>query len=344
MLAYRLRPAAHAMRDVTIALPVLNAGPLLEEVLDAVRRQRWGGGVELLVADSGSRDRSVDVARSHGAEVIDIAPGAFSHGPTRNALVERASGEIVAFLTQDATPADDQWLARLVGAFELGDDVALAFGPYVPRPQASVSVARELEEFFAAMAPDGRAVVDRADADGAWRGVSARATFFTDANGAIARWAWERVPFPDVPYAEDRLLARRMLEAGFAKAYVPEAAVVHSHDYEPWDLLRRYFDEFRGLRETFGHVEPASPRRTLGLMRRQVAADRAWSRAAGAGSREVDLATLRSLRHFAIRAIGSQLGSRADRLPRAVRRAVSLERRATFEPAPDVTSDPESTV
>jgi glycosyltransferase involved in cell wall biosynthesis len=320
------------MPEITVALPVLNAGPLLDEVLRAVRAQRWDGEVQLLVADSGSVDGSVEMARRHGAEVVSIAPGTFAHGPTRNLLVARARGQIVAFLTQDATPADDQWLARLASAFELADDVALAFGPYRPRSEASPSVARELSEFFTAMAPDGAPVVDRATPDGAWRNVSARATFYTDANGAVARWAWERVPFPDAPYAEDRLLALRMLEAGFAKAYVPDAAVIHSHDYTPLNLLRRYFDEFRGLRETFGHLEPASPRRTMGVMRRQVVADRAWLRAMGAGGRELDIATLRSLRHFAIRALGSQLGSRADRMPPPLRRVLSLERRATFEP------------
>ena len=331
------------MTDVTVALPVLNGGRLLDEVLGAVRRQQWPGDVQLLVCDSGSADRSVDIARSHGAETIEIAPGTFAHGPTRNALMRHASGEIVVFLTQDATPADEQWLARMAAAFDLADDVALVHGPYRPRPGASPSVARELEQFFAAMAPDGAPVVDRASADGAWRDVSARASFFTDANGAVARWAWERVPFPDVAYAEDRLLALRMLEAGFAKAFVPCAAVMHSHDYGPWDLFRRYFDEFRGLRETFGHVEPLDPRRTLGILRRQVVADRAWCRAAGVAGRELDLATLRSARHFAIRALGSQLGSRADRFPPAIRRASSLERRATFEPVPHVTTDTDAT-
>jgi glycosyltransferase involved in cell wall biosynthesis len=325
------------MPEITVALPVLNAGPLLDEVLAAVRGQRWNGDVQLLVADSGSSDGSVEVARSYGAKVFAVAPGAFAHGPTRNELMRRARGDIVAFLTQDATPADEGWLERLVAGFELADDVALAFGPYRARPAASPPVARELTEFFAAMSPDGAVAIDRATADGAWRGVSARATFFTDANGAVARWAWERVPFPDVPYAEDRLLALRMLEAGFAKAYVPDAAVLHSHEYAPSDLFRRYFDEFRGLRETFGHVEPLDPRRTLGVLRRQVAADRGWLRESGAGGGELRVATLRSLRHFAIRAVGSQLGSRADRVPERLRRLWSLERRATFEP---VTPDP----
>jgi glycosyltransferase involved in cell wall biosynthesis len=330
------------MPEVTVAVPVLNGGPLLDEVLGAVRRQQWPGDVQLLVCDSGSADRSVQIARSRDAEVIEIAPGSFAHGPTRNTLMERASGDIVVFLTQDATPADEQWLARMVGGFELADDVALVHGPYRPRPDASPSVARELEQFFTAMSPDGAAVVDRPTPDGAWRGVSARASFFTDANGAVARWAWERVRFPDVAYAEDRLLALRMLEAGFAKAFVPSAEVVHSHDYRSWDLFRRYFDEFRGLRETFGHVEPLDPRRTVGILRRQVVADRAWCRAAGVAGRELDLATLRSARHFAIRALGSQLGSRADRFPPAIRRAFSLERRATFEPVPHLTTDHES--
>jgi glycosyltransferase involved in cell wall biosynthesis len=320
------------MPEITVALPVLNAGPLLDEVLAAVRGQRWRGDVQLLVADSGSSDGSAQVARRHGAEVFAVAPGAFAHGPTRNELMRRARGEVVVFLTQDATPADEGWLERLVAAFDLADDVALAFGPYRPRPAASPPVARELTEYFASMSPNGEVVIDRATAGGAWRGVSERATFFTDANGAVARWAWERVPFPDVPYAEDRLLALRMLEAGFAKAYVPDAAVVHSHEYAAWDLLRRYFDEFRGLRETFGHVEPVAPRRTLGVLRRQVAADRAWLREAGAVGGELRIATLRSLRHFAIRAVGSQLGSRADRVPQRLRRTLSLERRATFEP------------
>ena len=312
-------------------MPVLDAGPLLEELLAAVGRQRVDADVEVLVCDSGSRDGSQAVARRHGATVIEIDRSDFSHGATRNLMVARASGDVVAFLTQDAVPAGDDWLAELLGGFALADDVALVHGPYRPRADASPSVARELLEFFAAMAPDGAPVVDRAGGHG-WAGVSARATFFTDANGAVARWAWERVRFPDVAYAEDRLLALRMLEAGFAKAYVPAAAVVHSHEYAPWDLFRRYFDEFRGLRETFGHVEPLDPRRTLGVLRRQVAADRAWLRARGVDGRELRVATLRSLRHYAIRALGSQLGSRADRVPSRLRRSLSLERRATFEP------------
>jgi rhamnosyltransferase len=301
---------------VTVALPVRNGGALLGEVLAAVRAQRLERPVELLVIDTASSDGSAELARAAGARVVAIEPHEFSHGGTRNRLMELAGGEHVAFLTQDAVPADEHWLARLLGGFELASDVALAFGPYLPRPGATVPVRRELGEWFAPMAPG----VQRGGRD-----PLGPATFFSSANGAVARWAWERVPFRPVPYAEDQRLARDMLRAGYAKAYVQAAAVVHSHEYGPLDQFRRCFDEFRALREVYGHREPLSPRTVAGRVRRAVAADRAFGRG--------EARTLESLRYHSVRALGGALGSRADRLPAPVRRACSLERRSTFEPS-----------
>src|ERR1700759_5709639 len=106
-------------RVVKVAIPTLNGGSVLEQTLTAVRAQHLGPGVELelVVCDSGSRDGSVQAARRAGAAVIEIAPEQFSHGGTRNLLMERSTGEYVAFLTQDSTPADDQWLDRLLSGF-----------------------------------------------------------------------------------------------------------------------------------------------------------------------------------------------------------------------------------
>ena len=318
---------------VTVALPVLNGEAHLEETLKAVRSQRAPGPVELLVADSGSRDRSVEIVRSYGGRVVHVPRGEFSHGGTRNLLMREAGGSHVAFLTQDAVPAGEDWLARLLAGFELADGVALVYGPYLPRPGASHMVRREFEELFGGMAADGDAPrIDRlGDPDAPLR--PGAVTFFTDANGCVSREAWERVPFRPVPYAEDQLLAQDMLRAGYAKVFEPRAPVVHSHDYPPRDQFRRFFDEFRGLREVYGHVEEAGARHTLGTIRNQVVADRRWLRNQGVAGRELDRATLRSLRFFGLRAAGAILGSRADRIPSPVRKACSLEGRKTFEPA-----------
>jgi glycosyltransferase involved in cell wall biosynthesis len=285
---------------VTVALPVRNGGALLGEVLAAARAQRVDH--ELLVIDSGSTDGSADLARRHGARVVEIPHADFSHGGTRNRLMELASGDHVAFLTQDSVPAGPGWLAALLGGFALADDVALAFGPHLPRPDASPMVRRELNELFARF---GEQRVDRGEA------AVGPATFFSSANGAVARWAWERVPFRAVDYAEDQVLARDMLAAGLAKAYVPDAAVVHSHDLPPVQAFRRYFADFRALAEVNGLREPLTPRYIAARVRGDVAADRAFMRAEGE-----EVQTVRSLAHHLARALGRSLGTNADRLRR----------------------------
>jgi rhamnosyltransferase len=277
------------------------------------------------VCDSGSTDGSAEAARAAGARVISIDRDQFGHGRTRNLLMRETTGEVVVFLTQDAVPAGPDWLRAMVGAFDLAPDVGLACGPYVPRPDASVTTARELTEMFAGMAgPGGGPVVYRqADVPSPLR--PSPATFHTDANGAVLRRAWEGTPFRDVAYAEDQLLAIDLLRAGWARAYVPAAGVEHSHDYPAGERFRRLFDEFRALHELYGLVMPAAPRTVLGTVRRQVAGDRAWALAHGASRRAADRATLASLAHHAERAAGAAAGTRAQRLPRAVRRWASRD-------------------
>src|SRR5205807_1385612 len=220
--------------------------------------------------------RAVEAAVERGVRVIDVLPAEFSHGGTRNLLMERSSGSHVAFLTADAIPASDRWLAELLAGFDDGPDVALVYGPYTPRPDSSPTVRRELEEFFRDLAPDGQPRVDRGLGPADRR--PGKVTYYTDANGCIARWAWERVPYRPVTYAEDQLLALDMLDAGFAKVFRPRAAVIHSHDYPPRELFGRFFDEFRALREVYGHVEEVGPRHSLATIRRRVTGDRAFMR------------------------------------------------------------------
>jgi glycosyltransferase involved in cell wall biosynthesis len=314
---------------VTVAIPVLDGGRMLGETLDAVRGQRLDGELELLVADSGSTDGSRERAVRAGARVIDVARAEFSHGGTRNLLAAEARGGHVAFLTQDATPADDRWLARLMEAFGLADDVGIVFGPYRPRPGSSPMVRRELADWFGSFSPDGAPRVDQPGEQPDSRSDADRRRFFTDANGCVARRAWEQVPFRAVSYAEDQMLASDMLSAGWAKAYHPAAAVIHSHDYPPGRLLRRSFDESRALAEVHAHRAHGGPRRIGLVVQRNVRDDLAFARREG-GSAGAGLAA-RSLGYHAARTVGSVLGSRADRLPPRLQALLSLERRAGFE-------------
>jgi glycosyltransferase involved in cell wall biosynthesis len=335
------------MPEVTVAIPTRDGGELLAGVLAALARQTVEH--ELLVCDSGSRDGSAEIARSHGARVLTLAPEQFSHGGVRNRLMDAARGAHVALLTQDAEPADEHWLARMLNAFSLAEDVGLVYGPYRPRPNATTAVRLELDAWFASLAA-GPQIERLSEPERALPALEllGRRGFFTDANACISRAAWERVPFREVPYAEDRVLAMDMLRAGYAKAFVPDAAVIHSHAYTSAERLRRCFDEWRGLLEVYGWREPASPGRIVGQLRGALGHARGELIREGA-SRSQRRATLAAVtRHHLVCRAGALLGSRADRLPTPVRRRLSLERRPGFaaleqipmpEPAADRAAD-----
>ena len=302
------------MSTVSVVIPVKDGERYLEELLDALKRE---GVDETLVIDSGSRDRSREIARSAGVELMEIAPEEFGHGRTRNLGAERTSGELICFLTQDATPCPG-WLAAYREAFTLDEHVGAAYGPHLPRADTSPMIARELTEFFAEFSPDGRPVVQH----------RSQASFLSNANACYARACWQEIRFRDVGYSEDQAFGTDMLRAGWAKVYHPGAAVLHAHDYGAGEFMRRYFDEYRGLHQSTGHVEPFGMLATARHVRRQVAADRRWLASHNAGRLESTRWSARAVVHHGGRQIFSALGSRAERLPDALQRRLSLERRA----------------
>jgi len=322
-----------AASHTTVAIPVRNGGELLARTLAALAAQTVEH--ELLVCDSGSSDGSVQLAHAHGARVLEIPPRSFSHGGTRNLLMREASGSHVALLSQDAEPAHERWLEELLGGFALAQDVAIVYGPYWPRPWAAVPVRIELERWFRSLSEDGRPCVERLQpGERSLPAVSliGRRGFFTDADACISRAVWERVPFREVAIAEDRVLAIDLMRAGYAKAFVPDAAVLHSHDYTALAELRRCFDEWRGLREVYGWREPAGARQLLARLRGELGAARRDPSLADAPAAR-RLATLAGVgRHNVLRTVGALLGSRADLLSPRIRHALSLERRASFAP------------
>jgi rhamnosyltransferase len=321
------------MPEVSVAIPVRDGGELFAGVLRALAGQSVAH--ELLVCDSGSTDGSLQLAREHDARVLQIAPERFSHGGVRNMLMGAAQGAHVALLTQDAEPADARWLECLLEGFALAGDVAIVYGPYRPRPDAPAAVRMELQRWFDSLSPDGAPQVQQLGENE--RSLPAielvgRRGFFTDANACLARSAWERVPFREVPYAEDRVLALDVLRAGYAKAFMPQAAVVHSHDYTAGQQLRRCFDEWRALREVYGWREPAAPSHLVGQLRGALGHARRQLVREGAPSaqRRATLAAVGARQ--AVCLAGALLGSRADRLPAPARRRLSLEGRAGFAP------------
>ena len=239
----------------SVVIPTKNGGALFAEVLASVLAQETPWPFEVLVIDSGSRDATLAICeRAAGVTVHAIPSTEFGHGRTRNCVIGLTSGEFIAMLTQDAKPADRHWLRELVAAVEQAPDIAGAFGRHLPYPGRDPFLARDLTHHFDNFAR-GPSVVRLDDPQRYAADVGYRQFlhFFSNNNACLRRSVWERIPLPDVDFAEDQLWAKAVIEAGYAKAYADRARVFHSHEYRVWETLRRAYDEARAFRGSFGY-------------------------------------------------------------------------------------------
>lgn len=252
----------HSKPIASVVIPAKNAASIIGDVLDAVTTQKAPWPYEVILIDSGSRDGTLDVvARYPQVRVIQIPPAEFGHGRTRNLGVASAHGDFVAFLTHDAIPADDQWLVSLVAPMLDSHEVAGVFGRHLAHKGATPCVVRDLELHFEGLRQAGaRLRLDDADRYLRDPGYRQLLHFYSDNNSCMRRSVWEKIPYPDVHYAEDQLWAQKIIEQGHVKAYAHDAVVRHSHDYGVVETFRRSFDESSALRTLFGYILATSYR------------------------------------------------------------------------------------
>jgi rhamnosyltransferase len=251
MLSSRAVTEERAHPLASVVIPTLDAGPGFEETLEAVRAQRGVGAPEIVVLDSESRDGTTELARRAGAHVRRVARATFNHGATRNLGAALARGRFVAFLTQDALPANDQWLAALVEAIEEEGAVG-ATSRVLPRPGCSPLVERSVRRDI--VHADER-VVKRATRDELARlsPLERRVlVHFNNVASCVRRDFLERLPFPEIPFGEDLAFGLRAIERGEALVHEPRSLVLHSHESDLSRDRARHAQDARLMRLLFG--------------------------------------------------------------------------------------------
>lgn len=102
---------------VSIIIPTMNEEASIGDVIDTIHEamKDFKDGYEILVVDTNSKDRTVEIAISKEAKVIDEPRRGY--GRAYKTGFERAEGEVIATLDADCTyPAED--IPRLVNALE----------------------------------------------------------------------------------------------------------------------------------------------------------------------------------------------------------------------------------
>src|ERR1700722_2461941 len=117
---------------ISVIIPVKNGDYWLEGVLEGLVTQTLFDRCELIVIDSGSTDKTLEMVRRFPVRLVQIPPEQFNHGSTRNLGVNLAKGEYVVMTVQDAKAADEGWLQKLLDGFDAPDVAGVCGQQIVP--------------------------------------------------------------------------------------------------------------------------------------------------------------------------------------------------------------------
>ena len=231
---------------ISLVIPTLNAEPEIESLLEKLSTQSISID-ELVVVDSASDDRTAEIvsafAESHpNVSLRVIERKDFNHGKTRDrALREWTTGEFVLFMTQDAVPADEDYVDDILKPF---DDPAVGVVSGRQLPKADARLLERLVRGF--NYPEHS--FTRGKDDLSRYGVK---TFFTsDVCSAYRRSAYLEVGgFCRTMMSEDMYLAARLVAAGYLVAYAADACVYHSHNLTLKQQYERNYAVGRFLEE-----------------------------------------------------------------------------------------------
>ena len=238
---------------VALVIPTLNGGELFERVLEMWRAQVGVGDLELTCPDSGSSDGTCEASRRAGGALIDVPPGEFSHGGTRNMAVAETDTEFVILTVQDALPLSTSVASELLAPLVADPGLAATFGRQVPRPGCHPVLADRIGSW----AGGEQLVVQSLDGR-EWTALQPMERLqlirYDHVIACMRRSAWEQEPLGTISFGEDVEWASRIIRGGGRIAFVPGAVVEHSHDRSPWDEARRIYCDHRNLSELVGLV------------------------------------------------------------------------------------------
>src|SRR5262245_10136997 len=106
--------------ETSIVIRAFNEERWLPEVLRAIERQT-NKDFEIILVDSGSTDRTRDIAGAAGARLVRLRPDNFTFGHSLNLGIQEARGAFVVMVSAHAIPTDEHWLERLIAPLRSGN-------------------------------------------------------------------------------------------------------------------------------------------------------------------------------------------------------------------------------
>ncbi|HAS8147408.1 TPA: glycosyltransferase, partial [Vibrio vulnificus] len=188
---------------VSIVIRTLNEQRYLVELLESIKNQdRSKFRIETVIIDSGSTDKTLEIAEQYGCRITHIKKEEFTFGKSLNDGCDFSNGDYLVFISGHCIPVDGQWIANLVTP--LVDKCSYAYGRQLGRDTTKFSERQLFEKYFPS---ESR--------------IPQIGFFCNNANAAIRRDAWLAHRFnEELTGCEDMYLAKLLVDTGKKIGYV----------------------------------------------------------------------------------------------------------------------------
>lgn len=221
------------MPSVSVVIRCYNEEQHIGRLLNGTLQQTIRD-VEIIVVDSGSTDATLSIAARYPVKILSIRPEEFSFGHSLNIGCQAASSEFIAIASAHVYPIYEDWLEQLLAP--LADPkLALVYGKQRGNEITKYSEHQVFSRWFPKTSNPNQ-----------------EHPFCNNANAAIRRSVWERLPYDEtLTGLEDLDWSQRAMRLGLKIAYAADAEVVHIHD-ETWRrIYNRYRREAMALKRIF---------------------------------------------------------------------------------------------
>lgn len=211
------------MPETSVVIRTFNEEKHSGNLLAALAEQTYRD-YEVIIVDSGSSDKTLEIARAFPTTIIEIPSRDFTFGYSLNVGCKAARGQYLVFVSAHILPVSHDWLGNLIAGFT-DKKVAMVYGRQVGAATSKFSEKRDFIRLFGE-SPENTKVPS---------------PYANNANAAVRRDAWERHPFDEYLFGlEDIDFARKCEAEGLLVRYAPSAAIYHIHA-ERWpQVFNRY--------------------------------------------------------------------------------------------------------
>lgn len=221
---------------VDAVIPVYHPGSKFEKLLEKLNAQTYPLN-KIILMNTGEAPWKERVEKKYPkCEVHLVKKEEFDHGGTRHLATTFSSADYLLFLTQDAMPESEKLVEELLGSFSDEDRIKAAYGRQLPNENC-----REIEKYTRSFNyPEESRVKSKEDLNT----LGIKTFFCSNVCAMYEKETYDRLGgfIRKTIFNEDMIYAGGLIKSGYKIAYVANARVIHSHNYNALEQFHRNFD------------------------------------------------------------------------------------------------------